>query len=75
MKGLSECCDNLLRGNLSTSAPDIKKLKKHKNVIRQVADKKLSNKRKVNLIVQQGAGFFGPLLALLAPLIGGLLSK
>ena len=65
---ISDICHNILNGNIDLRHSDKDKLKKYKNHIRKIADKKTTAKSK-KVLVQKG-GFLG---ALLAPLIGSVL--
>ena len=68
---LSECCLNLLKGNLKLSKSDIHKLHRHANKIRKLGEKKVSNKEKKK-IIQQG-GFLPALLPVIISAVGSLL--
>lgn len=63
---LSECCHNILNGNVQLSPDNKKCLKRHRKHLRHLASKRVSLKKKRNLLVQQG----GFLPALLAPILG-----
>ena len=68
MNTISECCVNVLRGNVPLSQQQKRKLFKHRQALRLLAGrKKVSDKRKRALV--QGGGFLG---ALLGPIIGVL---
>lgn len=71
---IGECCYNVLRGNVPLKQRSLKALQKYKTVIRKVGSKKLSIKAKKKAIVQNG-GFIGPLLGLVAPIIGSLIGR
>ena len=66
---LSECANNILRGNVNLTAAQKTQLTKYKQKLRQVADKKTALKRKQQIV--QTGGF---LPALLAPLIGSVIA-
>lgn len=70
---LSECCLNVVRNNVPITEQRLKSLRKHKDSIRKLADKKLQLKQRKRLIIQKGSGFIVPLLAALAPVFGSLL--
>lgn len=73
---ISEICLNVLKGNVPLTPCQYKKLKRQKNVIRQLADKKkgLINKRRA--LTRQSGGFLFPLLAsVVAPVIGDLVGS
>lgn len=64
----AELFGNFLKGNLKVPAKTIKRLEKHQNQIRQIADKKLSKKQKKALLQTQTGGFLQYLLPALMPL-------
>src|ERR1700729_3228422 len=64
---LCECCHNVLKGNVPLTAVQKRRLRRHKNTLRELTKKKLSVKRRKQ-ILQQG----GFLAALLAPVIAGM---
>lgn len=69
---ICECALNILQGNIELSESQKKKLYKYRQNLRKLSSKKGSvNKRKK--IVQSGGGPF--LVALLAPILGGLINK
>jgi hypothetical protein len=64
---LCECCHNVLKGNVALTPAQKVRLRRHKNNLRLLTQKKLTvNKRK--RILQTG-GFIG---ALLGPILGAL---
>lgn len=83
VKIISECCLNLLKGNIPVSKNQKTKLKKYQKAIRKLGNsKKLSIKARKNILIQKG-GFLplilGPLLGSVIPLIvkgiGSLIRK
>ena len=66
---ISDCALNVLKGNVKLNPVDFKKLRRHKRKLLALVNARTKHKKK---IVQKGGGFFLP--ALLAPLIGGVLS-
>lgn len=64
---ISECCLNILQGNIPLSFREKAKLEKHAKKIRDLTHKKLSIKNKKKIL--QTGGF---LPALLSPVIGAL---
>ena len=70
---ISNCCHNILNGNVPLNANQLKKLKAVKGSIRKIAAKKTSIKTKKTLI--QRGGFLGALLPAIIPAIGGLLGN
>lgn len=75
---ICEVVDNMLKGTLKLNAQQKKKLGHYKSVLREIANRKVSQKKKKELIVQKG-GFLGtllvPALSLIASLIGQAVSK
>jgi hypothetical protein len=66
INSISECCLNVLKGNV-TLTPCLKsKLKEHKMALRQVADRHVKQANKKRLILQK-AGFLLPLLTAMLP--------
>ena len=63
---IGDCCYNVVKGNIKLSQKQKKRLKRHKNPVRLLASKKVSLKKKKDLLVQKG----GFLPALLAPILG-----
>lgn len=74
IKCICECALNVLQGIVSLKNCQKNKLKKHKNILRQLAEKskkkKSSWKNKKRIIVQKGGSF---LPFLLPPILDGLL--
>ena len=67
IRAICECCLNILNGTVKLTPKQKKRLTRHKNCLRDLADKKQSLKSKrEKLITQRG----GALPALLAPIIG-----
>ena len=67
---VSECCKNVLKGNVPLNRAQIAYLRRRKRMIRAVAQKKTSLRRKKGLI--QKGGFLGFLLGPLVSLLGNL---
>ena len=74
LNSICECVLNLLNGNVKLSGCVKRKLRKHKAVLRKVADKRVPNSVKKKLIVQQG-GFLLPLLSAVLPALTTLIFK
>lgn len=72
IKSITECIENVLRGNVKLGKKHLKNLKKHKKQLERVykSGRKWSSKKKV--IIQSGGGF---LPALLLPVISALASR
>lgn len=68
---ICEIVDNTLKGCINLSPAQIKRLSRHKGLLRKIAERKGCWKRKKKLI-QQSGGFILPLLI---PLISGVISK
>jgi len=71
---ISECILNILNCNLKLTDCSKRKLRKHKTVLRKVADKQVSASVKKRLINQRG-GFILPLLSAVLPTLASLLFK
>ena len=66
-----ECALNLLKGVVPLNSKQRQRLRKHKNVLRALVDKKTSGQKK-KLILQKG-GFLSALLNPILGILGGLL--
>ena len=71
---LCECALNVLNGNISLKTADKRRLKKYKQNLRSLADRKLSTQKKKKTLNQKG-GFLGALLTPILSALGGLLFK
>ena len=71
---LCECCLNLLSGKVRCSRVTKNKLKRYAPVIRELANRKTSAKRRKNLLMQKG-GFLPALLAPIVSVAGGLIGE
>lgn len=69
---ICEICDNTLSGNVPLKDSEKKQLKKYKKVLRQLAERKGSWKKKKQQ-VQRGGAILPLLLSLLAPTLGKLI--
>lgn len=72
LASLFEICLNIIRGNIPVQGKDYKRLKRQKQLIRRLADKKVSVTQKKKLINQKG-GFIGSLAAIALPILSQLL--
>ena len=63
---LSDCCHNILNGNIRLNASQKKSLQRHRKNLRKIATKRTTVKKRRDILVQKG----GFLPALLAPIIG-----
>jgi len=74
LRAITEIAHNLLRGRVLLTSKDHNKLKKHRTVLRKIANKRISDKSKKQTLVQKG-GFLGTLIPIaistLASIIGG----
>ena len=70
---LSECCLNLLHGNIKLSKVQVNKLRRHAGKIRELSRKKTCQTKKKR-IVQQG-GFISALLPVILSAVTGLLAS
>ena len=66
MKIIGECVLNVLYGNIPQFSCLKRKLKKHKAVLRQLADKRVRHSAKKRLLVQKGC-FLLPLSSAVLP--------
>ena len=68
---LCECCHNVLKGNVPLTPAQKRRLRRHKTSIRELTKKKLSLKKRKQ-ILQQG-GFIGALLGPVISVLKGVL--
>ena len=73
---LSECCKNVIKGNVSLKPNQLKRLCRYKKSLRLVSKKKTSRKARRKLL--QSGGFLplliGPLLGLASSLVAGAIN-
>ena len=78
IRALCEIIHNVLLGNVKLQPAEIRRLKRYKSVLRQLADRKVATKTKKELINQEG-GFLpfilGPALGVVASLVGEAIGK
>jgi hypothetical protein len=72
IKTISEIALNTLNSNVELSDDQFKKLCRHKNTLRDLADKRVSVKKKKKKILRQAGGF---LLPLLIPILTSVLTS
>jgi hypothetical protein len=73
---LAECAHNTLNSNLPLSSKQHKRLSPYKKIIRFLANKKVSIKKKKKAVVRQVGGFLLPLIApILAAIVQGLILR
>ena len=70
---ISECCLNVLKGNVQLTSKEKKVLKKHKNKLRALVNKKVSVEKKKKIV--QTGGFLSNLLVPVAAFLMNLLLK
>lgn len=66
-----DCCLNILQGSVELPPQSLKKLRRHKAIIRGVADKKTNHKRARKLLLK--GGFLNLLIPILAGVANSLL--
>lgn len=71
---IAEIALNTLKGNLPLKPSQYQNLKRKKDCIKKLSDRKLSLKKKKQVILQSG-GFIGPLLGAAIPLLTNLLVR
>lgn len=75
-KGLLEVCLNLLRGNLPLGVKDKTKFRRNRHLIRSLANKRISIKKKREFLNQRGgAAFVGSLATFALPLLAQLIAS
>jgi len=72
MNSIRECILNVLNVNVNFTGCNPRKLRKHTDRLRKVADKRVPLFTKKKLIVQRG-GFLSPLLSAVLPTISSLI--
>ncbi len=75
---ICEIVDNLLRGTVTLSAGQRKKLQRYKKILREIANRKVGVRKKTNHLVQRGgflSALLAPTLGIIASLIGEAISK
>lgn len=74
LKSICEICLNILKGNIPVDGKNLKKLKRKKQVIRELGGRtaSIAKKRK---IANQNGGFLGTVASLALPFIAQLLLK
>ena len=74
VNSICECVLNVLNGNDKLSSCVKRKLRKHKNILRKVVDKRVPLSGKKKVIVQR-RGFLLPLLSAVLPALAPLIFK
>ena len=67
---ICDCVHNILQGNIPMEHEEKERLKKYKELLRELVKKKTLDKRRKQLI--QEGGFLGSLIPILAGLVGKL---
>ena len=71
----SECCLNILNGNITLTETEKNRLKKYKHLLRQLASKRIAVKKKQHLLIQKGSGFLPLLLIPALTVLSQLFNK
>lgn len=71
---LFEVCLNIIKGHIPVEGQKFKQLKRYRNVVRQLGDRKVALKKKKRMISQEG-GAVGAVVGTVASLILPLLAK
>ena len=74
IKAIAEISHNCLIGNVPLSSCNYKKLRKYKNILRKIANKKLSLESKRKIIKQKG-GFLNILIPSVLALLSTVIEK
>lgn len=70
IRAICECVKNSLAGKIPHTEREKIILKKHKSIIKELVNKKISQNRKKRILSQKGAGAFLPMI--LGPVVSGL---
>ena len=73
LRALCKCALNVLKGNVKLTSRQLSKLKRYKNGLRVLANKKTSNKKRRDVL--QKGGFLSALLTPVLGILGGLLGS
>lgn len=71
---ICEIIDNILHGTVKLSKQRQKKLQQYRNLLRYIADKKVSVSKKKKALIQKGGGFLPALIIPILALAGSLLA-
>lgn len=72
ISSLCEICLNIANGNVPVN---VKKLKKYKNTVRNLAKKSISLQAKRNMLINQSGGFLPLLAPAILSALGGILGR
>lgn len=70
---ICEICDNTLLGNIPLSGVQKSQIQKHKKVLRNLATRRQSWKKKKEILVQRGGAFLPILLSILSSVLPAVL--
>jgi hypothetical protein len=71
---ICECADNLLKGRVTLTSQQKKRLARHKTAIKKLANTRIGWKRK-RVILQRGGGLLTAILGVAVPALISLFSK
>ena len=74
-KCMKEICRNVVKRKVPFSLNDVKKLRKFKTAIKELASNRTSRVKRKKHIVQAGAGFLPILIPIISSLLAGFLGK
>lgn len=69
VNAICDCVHNVLRGNISLSPNEKKKLQSKKTILRKLASRKIKAPERKKILVQHGNGFLN---SILGPVLGAL---
>lgn len=72
IEAIVECIFNVLRNNVQLERKHVKKLQRHKKILRELASPKHKLEKKQNILVQSGGSF---LPIILSPIVSYLFDK
>lgn len=73
VRAIAQCCEQALKGEVPLNGQQYQHLKRHKQKVRKLARRGVSLKTKRKILTQKGG--FGPLIPLLASVVGPLVGK
>ena len=73
INAICDCIHNVLQGNVPLSNSQKGKLKKKKNILRKLTDKKNKTLTRKKLLVQHGSGFLSSILEPVIKVISGVI--
>ncbi len=77
IRAVSECCKNILTGNVNLSGEEYKRLKRYHTQLKGLALKSTSNRKKKEFIQKGGflQALIAPLIGLLGSVISGVIAR